>query len=31
MFSLLFLFLPGAARCDADVAPPPDGGGMLLR
>jgi hypothetical protein len=29
MFSLLFL--PGAARCDADVAPPPDGGGTLLR
>jgi hypothetical protein len=29
MFSLLFL--PGAARCDAAVAPPPDGGGTLLR
>jgi len=27
----MFSLLSGAARCDADVAPPPDGGGTLIR
>jgi len=27
----MFSLLSGAARCDADVAPPPDGGGKLIR